>query len=526
MPPPSQPDNQVDVPAGLGSRPPRHSKTKAMRDAPWRSLKPKSFPGKSLSTPRTQKVAARPPKKKRKASSGQAVQFTVPDHEDSAEEVPRRHVRSHGSREDSVDMPPPSQYTLKKRVQARDQSDESETPEDSDSSDKSEECNDDLQNLNSRELAHTFENEAIQWDGRGLQSSQRTEASRNRNKPEDGSEDKSDNGCSESEHAIEGILTQRAASRCAEALEFSDAEEEDLDPNCPGFSGSHNVSWPKAPFLPAGPGQRNIRINAQPTHLKDILKHAIKCLIRDCAFKHGYIPVDSQTECLVRILVLSAKALDRPYYTEWVQKDTVIQGVVCDLLMGRVSQYRTNIKRIAFSLVTHGYSLSDNQTEREKQVESLLLKDKFIFEPKEGGINPKKPFHHPVIIKTIHEAFFKRRRSSSLAQKYPDLFTSSIDTGAGVDELELPPAMVAMAAVAVHASLDEKVTGLDFNADIYEDSYNTFIAFLDEIRTQKLPAYHRLMSDLYQLVSNRNTTHTRNTSQNAMWLLDMDGMDV
>jgi hypothetical protein len=156
---------------------PRHSKTKAMRDAPWRSLKPKSFPGKSLSTPRTQKVAARPPKKKRKASSGQglskfrlsfclrtnavltAVQFTVPDHEDSAEEVPRRHVRSHGSREDSVDMPPPSQYTLKKRVQARDQSDESETPEDSDSSDKSEECNDDLQNLNSRELAHTFENE-------------------------------------------------------------------------------------------------------------------------------------------------------------------------------------------------------------------------------------------------------------------------------------------------------------------------------------------------------------------------------
>jgi hypothetical protein len=52
--------------------------------------------------------------------------------------------------------------------------------------------------------------------------------------------------------------------------------------------------------------------------------------------------------------------------------------------MGRVSQYRTNIKRIAFSLVTHGYSLSDNQTEREKQVESLLLKDKFIFEPKEG----------------------------------------------------------------------------------------------------------------------------------------------
>lgn len=54
-----------------------------------------------------------------------------------------------------------------------------------------------------------------------------------------------------------------------------------------------------------------------------------------------------------------------------------------------------------------------------------------------------------MIVKTIHEAFFKRKRCSSLAQKYPKLFTSSIDTGAGTDEPELPPAMVAMATVAV-----------------------------------------------------------------------------
>jgi hypothetical protein len=85
----------------------------------------------------------------------------------------------------------------------------------------------------------------------------------------------------------------------------------------------------------------------------------------------------------------------------------------------------------------------------------------------------------------------------------------------GADELELPAAMVAMAAVVVclvhhycaaltscntcqvQASLDEKVTGLDFNADTCEDSYNTFISFLVEIHTQKPPAYHWLMSDLY-----------------------------
>lgn len=117
--------------------------------------------------------------------------------------------------------------------------------------------------------------------------------------------------------------------------------------------------------------------------------------------------------------------------------------------------------------MTHGYNLSDDSSSRKKQVESLLLHDKFIFQPKEGvcfqflflstvlncviqdDINSAKPFHHPVIINTIHEVFFKRKRGPSIAQKYQGLFSSSIDTGVRASELELPPAMVAMAAVAV-----------------------------------------------------------------------------
>ena len=140
-----------------------------------------------------------------------------------------------------------------------------------------------------------------------------------------------------------------------------------------------------------------------------------------------------------------------------------------------------------------------------------------VFNCVSQGIDPKKPFYHPAIINTLREAFFKRKRGPSIAQKHQSLFCSSLGMGAAVGEVELPPAMVAMAAVAaslsvsflcpahnthqVHASLDEKVTNLDFNADTYEDSYDTFIGLLAEIRKQRLPAYHRLMSDLYNLVS-------------------------
>jgi hypothetical protein len=65
------------------------------------------------------------------------------------------------------------------------------------------------------------------------------------------------------------------------------------------------------------------------------------------------------------------------------------------------------------------------------------------------GINAKKPFLHPAIIKTIQDFFFHHKRGGSIAQKHHSCFTSSVDTGAAADELEVPPAMVAMSAVAV-----------------------------------------------------------------------------
>ena len=203
----------------------------------------------------------------------------------------------------------------------------------------------------------------------------------------------------------------------------------------------------------------------------------------------------------------------------------------------RISYYQTGVKRVAMSHVAQDYGLSDKKTEREGQVERLLLHDMFIFLPKDEvcflllfvhglicvmqGIDPKKPFHHLAIVNTIRESFFKRKRGPSIAQKHQSLFSSSLDTGMAAEEVELPPAMVAMAAVAaslslphrfytpltshdtnqVLASLDEKATGVDFNADTYEDSYDTFISFLAEIRKQRLGAYHRLMSDLFKFAS-------------------------
>ena len=68
------------------------------------------------------------------------------------------------------------------------------------------------------------------------------------------------------------------------------------------------------------------------------------------------------------------------------------------------------------------------------------------------GINAKKPFHHPAIIKTLQDCFFghSQKHKSSVGQKHQEMFTSSIHMSlTAACEVELPPAMVAMAAVAV-----------------------------------------------------------------------------
>ncbi|KAF8258062.1 hypothetical protein EI94DRAFT_1708359 [Lactarius quietus] len=459
MPMASQPVDQVDNLAH--GCPPRMSKTKAMHDAPWRSLKPKSFTKPKTSIPTSDPTVRH--NKKCKVSSSQA-QRTVALGDDIVEEQPRHSALPRDYFEDGLSNLPPN-FACRKQADnpvddesVESQSDDSKTLSSQDY--ESNNVQDDLHNLTNNELACTLGNEAVQWTQKPSQSTQR------------GNKDQGSTTEDDLEADIGHPLSQSSSTLPVHRKELTNkSKDEGLNPNRPHLCGPHNSNWPGAPYLPAGPGQRNICINSQLVHLKDILKHAIKCLTQDCAFKHGYIPIEKQTECLVRILSELAEDMNRPYYSVWVQRDSHIQRVLCDL-----------------------------------------------------GIDPKKPFHHPAIVNTIWDAFFKQKWGPSIALKNHKLFCSSLDTDAAAGEVELPPAMVAMAAVAVHASLDEKISGLDFNADTYEDSYNTFVSFLEEIRKQRLPAYHHLMSDLYKLVSSQ-AFRSCNEMQNAMWLLDMDGMD-
>jgi hypothetical protein len=105
-----------------------------------------------------------------------------------------------------------------------------------------------------------------------------------------------------------------------------------------GVPSAHerNIHWPRAPVCPPGSRQRNICINMQPEDFKAILKAGIRSLTCSCAFKRGYIPVDLQTEYFVQLVITSAVNLNKPQYAVRLQKDSILQKEISDLVSPQI----------------------------------------------------------------------------------------------------------------------------------------------------------------------------------------------
>lgn len=144
--------------------------------------------------------------------------------------------------------------------------------------------------------------------------------------------------------------------------------------------------------------------------------------------------------------------------------------------------------------------------------------DVFIF-PQESG-SPK----------TLHTTIFSGSHGT-LAQKHEGRFSSSIRSGAGKDELELPIAMVCIVATTNHASLDDWSLGYkrnksDFRADTYEYIYRGHELFLNTLHEIEPAFYHTLMSDLYKAVAVKGTRSATHIANNAIARLNLPARET
>ncbi|KAH8979025.1 hypothetical protein EDB83DRAFT_2327241 [Lactarius deliciosus] len=155
---------------------PRPSKTRAMENAPWRRLKPKTYPRvpKSAATDACTtgtKVNVPPPKKKRRSntdtfSTAADSELPVEDpNDEGTNEVPRRQAHT-----DNSCMVPPHLERCQKALTHS--SEDKSGPEDKSQDDDNEEDedNEDLFRLDNEALRQMFDDEAVGWAHNDLPS--------------------------------------------------------------------------------------------------------------------------------------------------------------------------------------------------------------------------------------------------------------------------------------------------------------------------------------------------------------------
>ncbi|KIJ91570.1 hypothetical protein K443DRAFT_14286 [Laccaria amethystina LaAM-08-1] len=305
-------------------------------------------------------------------------------------------------------------------------------------------------------------------------------------------------------------------------IDDEDADQEQVENVDP------NANWEHARYVPAAPGARLISIRVQPPALRQIIRAAIRRVIGDAIFDHAYPSASDELTYYRKTLRSCARKLKYDDYAERFKTDLQFGIIVARLLNGRLSKYRSSVRNQAAGKVEGFYQLIEGQ-ECKEQVTALCDDTSYIFPTKDGEIVSNKPFHHPALISMLRDVYFAGTRGS-YAERYSARFGSSITEGPRKCERELPAPMVALAATAVHSSLDDYSSGIcqktEFMADLYEDVYLGHMTFLNNIKTESPDRYHRLMANLFNLASAVATRRSTKLTNNAMALLNLADMEV
>ncbi|KAJ3903775.1 hypothetical protein F5879DRAFT_1035236 [Lentinula edodes] len=158
-------------------------------------------------------------------------------------------------------------------------------------------------------------------------------------------------------------------------------------------------------------------------------------------------------------------------------------------------------------LTAFGLDYSEGGIEEAKQ---LVANSDYIYQLSPSGTtyDYSRPFSHDVIHKYLSAALFSSTKYSKLIMsEKAKIFKSSLPQKPL--ELELPKAMVAMAACVIHSIVQDHAKSIEenFPPTGLNSLWTTFIAVLTNLETASRVNYHKLMHKLY-LKSSRSVAPT------------------
>ncbi|KAJ7351259.1 hypothetical protein DFH08DRAFT_97833 [Mycena albidolilacea] len=270
------------------------------------------------------------------------------------------------------------------------------------------------------------------------------------------------------------------------------------------------AKWhPSAQIIYPAPGKKDILLNSQTEVLQRVLRAAISLVKTGLLFENSYPAIISRAGFARAYLVSAAEAMpEAKYVLERLGLDLKYAAILADILLDRINILRGDIKRSAAGLAPGYFQFAGLNETKTKELIAKLLKDhRYIFpvDSQTQRLMTEKPFHHPALKAIVKDGVFNR----NFKAKNMHLFIST--SKKHPTHLELPDAMVALAATALYAALLEyRTTGerqvIAFTEGAYEDTYRNHMKTLADTRDAAPVALHKVLHGLFNDVTDGKAT--------------------
>ncbi|KAI0037751.1 hypothetical protein FA95DRAFT_1613913 [Auriscalpium vulgare] len=266
-------------------------------------------------------------------------------------------------------------------------------------------------------------------------------------------------------------------------------------------------TWPAwTDFVPPSKGRR-MAIGDQSPQIQKVISHAVQNqLPKLMCFKTAYPGPTVREEYLVEVVAQAALELNFKPIADRLAEDVLLGDYMIKVPEARMSTLRHKMKKGADDLVLKAYNLADIPEQKFVKYMSKVrrpgLKGRLYIFPcdiSKLDFDTSQPFCNEAIIELIYNKFF----GPSAAHRFPR--SAYVAVSEGRNRPELPPAMIALAATAIDASLSAYMLELrpgkvDFTADAFKPVYLEHIARMKNLKSRSADAFAGLLAHLYNEV--------------------------
>ncbi|KAJ6549719.1 hypothetical protein B0H19DRAFT_1264634 [Mycena capillaripes] len=289
-------------------------------------------------------------------------------------------------------------------------------------------------------------------------------------------------------------------------------------------------SWHQSARLSYPAPGKDIRLNDQSEETKLVIRGGIKLLKIALLVENSYPAILSRTGTGKGYLLQSAEDIgaDAVHIKERLTVDSKYAAVFADLLIDRVNILRGSVKKVGVNVAPGHYKLSGLTPAKTKErVEELLKDHRYIFplDPATGRLQTDLPFCNPALIAVLKQGVF----TGQFRARVDHLFIST--SKKHPERLELPDAMVSLAATALYAALVEyRLTGehqsINFTEAAYEDTYRNHMKTLADTRTYAPNALHKVLHSLFNsVIETKSVQSSAGSSATLINLVDLPESD-